>query len=326
MRLVPGSSAGQDQLQFRNVTKAGYARSAFHDDRIESADRSGCRLLVDPILEQLPKPSAPMHFVFHTAFCGSTILSRALELTRPSLGLREPALLNQLSHWWGHDTPARDWSQVLKLAVSLMSRRWPGQQGVIVKPNDPSNELIAELLRATPDAHGVLLHASLADFVAQCLKAGGGREAWVDARAASLIPWIRKKQEAFPLYKADSSSAEKAAFIWGRYLKLFSAARRQLGSRLQVLSFDQVLRAPVETAALAHAHLWGSPPSREALEAVRSSDVLATHSKVTDAFSASKFQRERAENRDRFRSEIAEATRWVERNLKIDPAGLALSR
>jgi hypothetical protein len=318
-RLVLGKDARHDEVEFRHLTRANYERSAFHDDRVETSDPNRYALPLGQILEQMPKEPQPIHYVFHTAFCGSTLLSRALEQIHPSLGLREPGLLSQVAYL-GHEDTGRDWSQMLDATVALMARRWPGQQGVVVKAIDSANDVIPDLFRATPQARGILLHASIADFVAQCLKAGGSREKWLGNTAASLAPWISRRKESFPLLAPQSSSAEKAAFVWGRYMTLYGKAKSQLGPRLQLVSFDQLLHAPVETAADVHAHLWGRPPSRAALESLGSSDVLKTHSKMSDKFSATDFQRENADNRLRFRSEIGDATRWVERNLRIDPS------
>ena len=42
---------------------------------------------------------APIHFIFHSAFCLSSVLARAFDMPGTSMGLKEPMLFNDLAGW-----------------------------------------------------------------------------------------------------------------------------------------------------------------------------------------------------------------------------------
>jgi hypothetical protein len=56
---------------------------------------------VDALPEDAITPhTAPLHFVFHTAFCCSTLLARALDVPGSSMGLKEPSVLVDFASVW----------------------------------------------------------------------------------------------------------------------------------------------------------------------------------------------------------------------------------
>ena len=42
---------------------------------------------------------APIHFIFHSAFCASTMLVRALDVPGSAMGISEPVILNDMVGW-----------------------------------------------------------------------------------------------------------------------------------------------------------------------------------------------------------------------------------
>ena len=56
------------------------------------ADLETIVLARKPVIDALPSAKAP-HFIFHSAFCCSTLLARAFDIEGQSIGLKEPTIL-----------------------------------------------------------------------------------------------------------------------------------------------------------------------------------------------------------------------------------------
>src|SRR5690242_7285276 len=84
----------QDAIQFRFVPRERQRKLTFLTDSelgdapLAVYSRSDC--LADVRKRELPTP----RFIFHSAYCCSTLLARAFDLPGVSFGLKEPQILN----------------------------------------------------------------------------------------------------------------------------------------------------------------------------------------------------------------------------------------
>ena len=87
------------EVLFLRMNRDGYTRSSFLDKRTITVDGTvyGAPLanLLDRFHEARPAPR-PINYIFHTAFCGSTLLSRCLDRSGVCLAYKEPFVLHQL--------------------------------------------------------------------------------------------------------------------------------------------------------------------------------------------------------------------------------------
>ena len=83
-------------LQFINIARERLSQPAFLAD---AAGEAGIESAAIPVAKMTGGESeiAPIHFVFHTAFCRSTLLVRALEQPGICSGLSEPGILANLA-------------------------------------------------------------------------------------------------------------------------------------------------------------------------------------------------------------------------------------
>ncbi|MXO47166.1 hypothetical protein GRI69_02665 [Erythrobacter vulgaris] len=108
----------------------------------------------------------PLHFIFHTAFCRSTLLARALNIPGISMGMSEPGIIASLASGGPGVEP------LIKPLLRLLGRKKAGIDAIFVKSTNHANRLVPKLLGAQPDARAVLMTNSVAPFLQSVRKRG----------------------------------------------------------------------------------------------------------------------------------------------------------
>jgi hypothetical protein len=120
----------------------------------------------------------PPRFIFHTAFCASTFLSRCLDVKGISTSLREPQILldaaNAKRLQWRSKTTSIDYRQLPKLALLLLQKHTRPSEKLIIKPINSVNNIINELLQVTGQAKSLLLYTDARNFLLSTLRKGEG--------------------------------------------------------------------------------------------------------------------------------------------------------
>ena len=123
---------------------------------------------------------APPRFIFHTAFCASTFLSRCLDVEGVSTGLREPQILldaaNAKRLQWRSRTTPLNFSHLPKLALLLLRKHAAGAEKLVIKPINSVNNIIPELLQITGQGKALMMYTDAKNFLLSSLRKGeGGR-------------------------------------------------------------------------------------------------------------------------------------------------------
>lgn len=121
---------------------------------------------------------APIHFIFHTAFCCSTLLARALALPGVASDLREPDILMNLANRLLRD-PNQGNLDRLDIALQLLARPMEGSNPIIVKPSNFTNNLAGAILKLRPSSSALLLYSDLDAFLRSVAKKGMWGRLWV---------------------------------------------------------------------------------------------------------------------------------------------------
>src|SRR5437763_16680188 len=123
-------------------------------------------------------PSA-IHFLFHSAYCCSTLLANAYDAEGVASSFKEPAILNDLVGWRhrGGD-PARV-AEVLDDSLRLLARPFDEGEASVVKPSNVVNALAPAMLAMRPQAGCVLLHAPLRVYLGSIAGKGLWGRLWV---------------------------------------------------------------------------------------------------------------------------------------------------
>jgi hypothetical protein len=198
---------------------------------------------------ELPPAPNRVHYIFHAAFCCSTLLARYLELVPPCFVLKEPLFLTQMAvvrpraiaahSVWTNDgalDPA-DWTRLFDLCARLLGRAYAPEDIVAIKVNDICNSLGELLLARDAASKAVFVTIGLKDFLLVLLKSPDRRQ-WLRGRLlkaqkdAAIIP------ELAGFDPAQMSDAEGGAYLW--------ALNEALRARLCCLGQSRVLTLPGE--------------------------------------------------------------------------------
>jgi hypothetical protein len=256
-------------ISFVPMSRASYRASSFLDGRVQptSTERDDIPAADLLAVAELPPTPNRVHYIFHAAFCCSTLLARYLELIPPCFVLKEPLLLTQMAvvrpraietHNDGALDPA-EWTRLLDLCVRLLGRGFDSEDIVAIKVNDICNSLGELLLARDPASKAVFVTIGLKDFLLVLLKSPDRRQ-WLRGRLikarkdAAVIP------ELAGFDSTQMSDAEGGAYLWA----LNEALRARLcslgQSRVLTLPGEDISDAPA-AAILAVASHFGLPVS-----------------------------------------------------------------
>ena len=173
-----------DDVELVKMSPYWYSESTFLDrDRVQG--RCAIKADINWLQSHVDKTQwQPLPFIFHSAFCGSTLMVNALELFFNTLPLREPDVLGKLLNCHlSDDVTAAQEQEYQYLVMSLLSRRFDPAQVPIYKGNDLQNAYVSTLLDWPAEFPLLFMYTGLNDFIAGCIK--------VDIR----IDWITDRYE-----------------------------------------------------------------------------------------------------------------------------------
>jgi hypothetical protein len=258
-----------------------------------------------------PARAGSLHFIFHSAFCCSTLLARALEIPGASSSLREPVVLAGLNEAF-LGRPRNDASRrALRLVLQLLSRPLDGREIQIVKPSNIANPLAREALALRPDGRAILLYSDLEDFLVSILSKGeAGRRL-----SFAVIQGLRALAPAMPLDRlAREPALNAAAFAWLLQVKLFAEIAREFGpTRVRTLNGATFLDRKFETLTSAAAFFGIPHNAADDWPGSAAAHLFSRHAKSPSrVFSARDRRVEHAMHRADYASEIAAAIDWLE--------------
>lgn len=301
------------------------ARGHVHFIRATRDDHRDAVFLTDEYLADAANPravglaeaaraggQAPLHFVFHSAYCCSTLLARAFDLPGISMGLKEPQILNDLSGWRMRGAKPQDLANVMAGVLATLSRPFSAGEVVVVKPSNLVNGLAGLMLHVRPEAQAIFLHAPLRDFLGSIARKGMFGRLWV---RELMVKQMREGLINLGLEGEDYlqlTDLQAAAVGWLAQHALFAQIVDKFGvSRIKVLDSTQLMAAPGDVMAALFTH-FGIAIEDRALDELVSGPVFQQHSKSDEAFDADARAAERAEGDKLHADEIEKVHAWAE--------------
>ena len=300
---------GHDAFQFRHLTRAAHRAATFLTDEYLGAGAITPLRRAD-ILAARPV-TAPLHFIFHSAFCCSTVFARALDVPGVAMGLKEPVLLNDLVGWQHRGGTAAQIAPVLDAGLTLLARPFAPGEAVIVKPSNVTNGLAPGMLTMRPGARALLLHAPLRVYLASIARKGMTGRLWV---RELLVKQLREGLHRFGYSGEDylgQTDLQIAAMGWLAQHALFAHMVAEFGDRVRTAD-SEVLMADPARAMAQLAALFELSLDDAAIAAIVAGPAFHTHSKSGDSFGQSQRVAEQRIGASAHADEIEKAAIWAE--------------
>ncbi len=303
----------QDAVVYRHVPRDQHARVPFLTDEYlgDSAGEPASLRRPDAVAAA---PAGVLHFLFHSAFCNSTLLVRGLDHAGVAMGLSEPVILNDIVGIRRRrelDAPAL--GKLTADALMLLGRPWGAGEATVVKPSNIVNPIASALLALRPDARAVLLYAPLALFLNSVARKGLWCRLWVRELAEGLLrdgviqPLGITAEDLF-----RQSDLQVAAVGWLAQQRLFAALHAQFGAaRIATLDSETLTKHPADVLRAVGQH-YGLAIDAPLAERMAGADAFARHSKSGVAFSAADRAAAQAATAAAHGEEIAQVVKWAE--------------
>jgi len=301
--------AQTDAAQFRRVARADHASFPFLTDEYIGARP----LAVLPFAEAAAgAPTGRLHFIFHSAFCASTMLVRALDHEGVAMGLSEPVILNDIVGVRRRGAEPRQVARALDGAMRLLARPFAAGEAVVVKPSNVLNPLIEATLTIRPDAKAVFLFAPLPVFLASVARKG----MWCRLWARELLEGYLRDSVVDLGFTPDDyfrqTDLQVAAVGWLAQHALFPRLAQKFGpGRVRTLDSETLLAQPQEAVAALGAHFELGATNAQ-LAAMATGPAFTRHSKFGSDFSAEMRAREQRTAAQTYGEEIEKVAHWAE--------------
>ncbi len=215
-----------NRVEFAQLSRDDIAEASFLDHRSPGHDAQKSFVPIKTFIEsETAATHKPPVYIFHVAFCASTLITRCLDMPGKALALKEPICLMSLAQAKAQSL-ANGRSMhpdIFKRLNGLLARPFVGNERAVIKPTNAANNLLADVL-AQPDSKVLLLHTDIRKFLLSVAKRG--HIGYVFVRNLLHIPWgldprIAKINKQHALTLTDLQSA---ALVWQLQCDAFSRA------------------------------------------------------------------------------------------------------
>ena len=301
----------QDAVHLLPIPRAVHRTSIFLTEEHLPDDLEPLVLPRRAIAAAVPS-AAPLHFVFHSAFCCSTLIARAFDRPGWAMGLKEPTILNDLIGWRRRGDKGPDMASVLDDVLTLLARPFAPGEAVIVKPSNAINALAAPILTLRPEARAVLLYAPLRTYLGSVAKKGIDGRLWVRVLLLGLLDDRLVDLGFAPRDYLGLTDLQVAAVGWLAQQMLFARLVGQFGTdRVRTLDSEQLTGDPAGTMRRL-ATLFGLPLDDAALEAIVAGPAFTRHSKLEAEFGTADRAQEHRDAADTHADEIEKVLIWAQ--------------
>jgi hypothetical protein len=210
---------------------------------------------------------APVHFVFHSGFCCSTLLAASLDQPGLASSFSEPTILNDAFGWRLRGAASGDLGILVDDALGLLARPFAGDAAAVLKPSTVVNGLAEAMLAIRPQARAIVMYAPLRDFLISIAKKGLDGRLWV----RDLLVKCRAEGRTGALGFSDldllgQSDLQVAALDWLMQHAVFAQLISATPQRVRSLSSETFMSAPERTLEAA-ARLFQLPWNDDHLDA-----------------------------------------------------------
>jgi hypothetical protein len=245
------------------------------DEYLRPLSPESATVEVARVREALPAPWSSPHFIFHSSFCASTLLGRALDVPGVSSTLLEPQILNDLAEGARRGALPRE---LLQIVLSLLARPFAQGETVIVKPSNVVNLLAPVIMDIDPAVRAVFLSAPLPRLLKSIADKGLWGRRWARRLYATIAGENGVDLGIGPAELFELTDMQVAALAWIQHHAQQLLLLQRFGPRVRSLGSETFLANRAETLAAAAAH-FGLPLDRQQAQQIAAGPVFRAHSK-----------------------------------------------
>jgi hypothetical protein len=300
----------RDEVHFLRLSREAHRAVTFVTDEYIGSDAP--RLIV-PRGDAMASagPAAPLHFIFHSAYCCSTVLARAADIDGVSMGLKEPMILNDMVGWRRRGAEPRALAAVLDDVLTLLARPFSPGEAMVVKPSNILNSIAPAMLGLRPQSSAILLYAPLPDFLRSVARKGLWGRRWVrELFIGQLRDGIVDLGLGDQNY-LDLTDLQVAAAGWLAQHDVFARLIERFGAkRVRTLDSGTLMARPGEAMA-GLSDLFGLGLGEQAIDRVLAGPAFTSHSKSNAGFSAADRLAEQRDAAETHADEIEKVAVWA---------------
>jgi len=292
------------RVQFVRLERDKIRELTFLADYQPSGGQDSCWLTAEEINNESVRPGT-LHFVFHTAFARSTLLTRALDMPGFSIGLSEPKILNELAIG---GPKARE---LLKPILRLLARPFADGEAVVVKPSNTANGLIEEMLSYNEQSRALLLTGTLESFLRSVNKKGMMGRRWVRRLFTHIMQFAPLDFGMSQSEQFEATDLQYAGLTWLLQQRQFAMLlSSNAGARMRSLDSDHFNSEREQSLSkLSTFFEIDAPP--EQIRAIVEGPVFNTHAKLGGDYKSRIEIEEQGAESSVVEEEIALVAQWV---------------
>jgi hypothetical protein len=310
------------------MSRDAYARSSFLDHRTIADAEGDSRLpvvaLMDAYGRQRPR-LGPSMFIAHTALCGSTLLTRCIDIPGTCMTYREPYLFHNLSGIWrlglqdkAHARIGRREPPILDLALALCARTYGHEERSVVKLSDTCTSLLPSILARSPGSRILLMYHELERFLLAMLRHESRRQYIRNMRIRAEAD-LRAAGRQDVTSQEDLSDARCAALVWLGLIYPYRRLLAEAPDRVRSLNAATFLDHPADTLEKLD-EFFDLRIGRERLQARLAGGAMSRDAKHTErTFDADRYKADLKSAAEDLRQEIDDAVAWTERVTAGEP-------
>lgn len=261
-------------------------------------------------IRELETPSAPVHFIFHSGFCRSTLLMRALQVPGESVAISEPGILNALTRYGKND------QALVNAVIGLLGQPHAEGEAVLIKPSNFPNKLIPSLLESQPDAQAIFVTNGLPDFLKAIVRKGLAGRHWGRQVYLETSTYAMDKPPFDLKTLAGLTDLQVAAFGWLLTQNWFTTQiENDDGGRIRTLYSEQFDARRKEAISAASAH-FALDFDDAKIESIVDGPEFKSHSKLGLDFKEKQALDERRSQSAVVDEEIAAVCQWIDQTAR----------
>ena len=253
----------------------------------------------------------PVHFIFHSAYCCSTLLAQALDRVGFASTLKEPVILNDLVGWRHRGGNPALIADRIDGALTLLSRSFEPGEAMIIKPSNVVNALAPTMMTIRPAARAILLYAPLRVFLTSIARKGMWGRLWVRELLAKQLADGMVDLGFAPEDYFRLTDLQVAAVGWLAQADLFASLATRFPGRVRSLQSETLLASP-RPALAAICTLFGLPDDQDTIDALATGDAFRRNAKDGKAYRAADRTREQIDGAALYSEEIDKVRVWAE--------------